>query len=532
MAFVVLLLISFALSIQNQSPASLGVEILDELGRPTPVRVKISNNQGASLFSEEDAVTLSPQATGIPEAAIAVMYGQNDRAEGFALQPDGAFYVDGSFAISLAPGNYHLQLSKGYEYFPLNQEISVQPGEEKKVSVRLERWIDMPERGWYSSDDHIHLRRSPREDPLILRWLAAEDVHVGNLLQMGDLFATYYSQYAFGSAGVYQEGNYVLTSGQEEPRTPEIGHTISLVADGFVRHAGEYYFYDQVFDEIESLGGISGYAHQAMSFHGYRGMTLDIPRRKVDFLELLQYCVAGGPLHVEHYYHFLDLGFPLTATAGSDFPWCGRGPRFNLESGCSQIGDARFYTYVGPEFSFEQWKSSLKSGRTFVSSGPILLFRVNDRLPGDTLDIRAGDTVRVTAEALGNEVIPLKNLEIVVHGEVVESVRSEGKQDQNRLFIDTQLPVKNGIWIAARAEAGPTQVAHTTPIYITVEGSGFHNQDRLSERLNQAEMYLQELERALQSPGEQINEQAFRYREGLFERIDQVRKILSDLRQQ
>ena len=75
-------------------------------------------------------------------------------------------------------------------------------------------------------------------------------------------------------------------------------------------------------------------------------------------------------------------------------------------------------------------------------------------------------------------------------------------------------------------------MAHTTPIYITVEGSGFHNQDRLSERLNQAEMYLQELERALQSPGEQINEQAFRYREGLFERIDQVRKILSDLRQQ
>lgn len=532
MAFVVLLLASFALSVQNQNPASLEVEILDEADRPTPVRVRITNNRGVSLFSEEDAVTLSPQAAGIPEAAVAVMYGRNDRAEGFALQPDGAFYVDGSFTISLAPGTYHLQASKGYEYLPLNQEISLSSGEKKRVTVRLERWINMPEQGWFSSDDHIHLRRSPREDPLILRWLAAEDVHVGNLLQMGDLFATYYSQYAFGPAGVYQEGNYVLTSGQEEPRTPEIGHTISLLADGFVRHSGEYYFYDRVFDEIESLGGISGYAHQAMSFHGYRGMALDVPRQKIDFIELLQYCVAGGPLHLEHYYHFLDLGFPLIATAGSDFPWCGRGPRFNLESGCSQIGDARFYTYVGPEFSFEDWKSGLKSGHTFVTSGPMLLFRVNDRLPGDTLDVRTGDSVRVTAEALGNDVIPLKNLEIVVHGEVVESVHADGEQDGDRLFIDTQLQVKNGIWIAARAEAGPTQVAHTTPVYISVEGGGFHNQDRLRERLDQSEMYLKELEQVLQSPGEQINEQAFRYREGLFKRIAQVRKILSDLRQQ
>lgn len=530
LAFALLLLASFALSIQNQTPGLLEVSILDERDNPTPVRVKITDGRGESLFSEGDAITLSPQAAGIPEAAIAVMYGRNDRAEGFALQPDGAFYVDGSFTISLSPGTYSLEISKGYEYLPLNEEIFLQPGDDRRITVQLERWIDMPGRGWYSSDDHIHLRRSPREDPLILRWLAAEDVHVGNLLQMGDLFATYYSQYAFGSAGVYQEGNYILNSGQEEPRTPEIGHTISLLSDEFVRFSGDYYFYDRVFDQVDSLGGISGYAHQAMSFHGYRGMTLDVPRQKIDFLELLQYCVAGGPLHLEHYYHFLDLGFPLTATAGSDFPWCGRGPRFDLESGCSQIGDARFYTYTGPEFSFENWKAGLKSGRTFVTSGPMLLLQVNDSLPGDTLDARSGDTLRVTAEALGNDMIPLKNLQIVVHGEVVESVYADDEVERERLFLELELSVERGIWIAARSEAGPTQVAHTTPVYITVEEGGFHNPDRLIERLDQSEMYLRELEQVLQSPGERINEQAFRYREGLHERIAQVRAILDDLR--
>ena len=82
----------------------------------------------------------------------------------------------------------------------------------------------MPNRGWYSADDHIHIRRSPRENPLILEWVAAEDVHVGALLQMGDFWTdNFYSQYAWGQDGVYQVEDRFLTSGQEEPRTHALG---------------------------------------------------------------------------------------------------------------------------------------------------------------------------------------------------------------------------------------------------------------------------------------------------------------------
>ena len=164
----------------------------------------------------------------------------------------------------------------------------------------------MPELGWYSSDDHVHLRRSPRENPLILRWMAAEDIHVGNLLQMGDFHTRYFTQYAFGAAGRYQEGGRLLSSGQEDPRTPEIGHTISLGAAEAVRvrPVDAYYAFDRTFDRVRTLGGVAGYAHQAMTFHGYRGMTLDVLRRKIDFVELLQFCAPGGPLITTHYYHY------------------------------------------------------------------------------------------------------------------------------------------------------------------------------------------------------------------------------------
>jgi hypothetical protein len=461
------------------------------------------------------------------------MYGRQDRAEGFSLQPDGSFYVDGRFELDLPPGTYSLEISKGYEYLKVNDELKIGQGDSLSRTYGLERWIDMPERGWYSADDHIHLRRSPREDPLILKWIAAEDIHVGHLLQMGDVWSTYFSQYGWGENGRYQEGVHVLSSGQEEPRTPEIGHTISLIADDFVRYQPDYYLYDKVFDRVHELGGLTGYAHQGMSFNGHRGMTLDIPTQKIDFLELLQFCVEGGPLHLDHYYHFLDLGFPLTATAGSDFPWCGRGPSFGLPEGCAQIGDARFYTLVDGDFSFDRWAEGLRSGRTFVTSGPMLDLTVNGARPGDTLDLGKGDLITISAAAMGTaSQIPLSRLELIVHGKVMASMTANSESEKEQLRVDLELPLDHGLWIAARCQAGPGQMAHTTPVYVQANGGGFHNPETAQQRLELSERYLDEIENELENPGHGLDNQISRFRDRVLERVRLVRTRLQELREE
>ena len=539
---VVVLGVSLLHAIQSQRLATLSVTITDaQTGEKTPVRVRLTDGEG-NLLPTEKGVLPAPGATlGVPEEAIALMHGRWDKPEWYALQKDGSFYVDGSFHTELRPGDYRIRVSKGNEFVAQTHAVRLEPGERAANKYALHRWINMPERGWYSSDDHIHLRRSPREDPAILRWVAAEDIHVGTLLQVGDLWRTYFHQYGFGEHGLYREGNHILASGQEEPRTPEIGHTISLLAREFVRFQGRYYQYDQVFDRIRELGGIAGYAHQAMSFHGYRGMALDVPRGKVDFLELLQFCVLGGPLHTEHYYHFLDLGFRLTATAGSDFPWCGNGPKFGLEQGChppsilgcSQIGDARFYTYTGEGLTYDAWAENVKAGHTFVTSGPILDLKVNRRLPGETIDIERGAKVRVEAAAYGHATqIPLERLEIVGHGKVLESVSvQDSGQSPAMLKLELEIPIDEGIWIAARCTAKLTQVAHTTPVYVTVNGGGFHNPETLHHYLDLTEDYLQELERELAHPTKGFDFDASSQRKGLTERIAASRKALRALQE-
>jgi hypothetical protein len=515
-------------SAEVKRPAVLQVTIYDAAtGKPTPVRVAIQDEHG-NRPRARGATMISESPIPIPKQAIPVMWGTNDHAEGNLLQPDSSFYVDGKFDLSLPPGEYTLTISKGYEYEQQTHALSLGSGRHVKVAYHLQRWIDMPQRGWYSSDDHIHLRRSPRDDHAILLWAAAEDVHVGNILQMGDFWTSVFTQYAFGKDGRYQEGGNILSSGQEEPRTPEIGHAIGLGASAFVRFQNDYYSYDEVFDQVRALGGVAGFAHQGFSFHGYRGMTLNVLRGKVDFLELCQFCVPEGPLALDHYYHFLDLGYKLTATAGSDFPWCGRGPRYGFPGkDTPQIGNARFYSFVGGPLSFEHWLGAVKAGHTFVTTGPMLFLKVNECFPGDTLDVAPGQTVHITVEAYGqHEQIPLSSLEIVGHGKILKRVEGQGT---DQLSAEMDLPIEHGIWIAAKCEAGKGQVAHTTPVYVTVNSGGFWNPETAPRYLQLSEKYLQELEEELANPGKQLDSQAARHKAELERQIAEARTVLTRL---
>jgi hypothetical protein len=215
-----ILLVLFAVAIYSSAMATrdavLSIEIRDGSGKPTPVRVRLLDASGAPPKTA-GARAGSETALGIPEAAISVLYGRNDFAEGFQLQPEGSFYVDGAFHLTVPPGKYTIELSKGHEYTRQTATLDAAPGKKLARTFRMERWIDMPARGWYSADDHIHLRRSERENPLILRWMAAEDVHVGNILQMGDFWTHVYSQYAFGKKGPHLR---VLCGGEEGVRPP------------------------------------------------------------------------------------------------------------------------------------------------------------------------------------------------------------------------------------------------------------------------------------------------------------------------
>jgi hypothetical protein len=64
-------------------------------------------------------------------------------------RPDGG-------VVYLPPGRLVMEYGRGPEYRLLRQEIVVPEKGELELEVRLERWINMMEHGYYCGDHHIH----------------------------------------------------------------------------------------------------------------------------------------------------------------------------------------------------------------------------------------------------------------------------------------------------------------------------------------------------------------------------------------
>jgi hypothetical protein len=344
------------------------------------------------------------------------------------------------------------------------------------VTVRLERWIDLPKRGWYSGDNHVHMTRARDDNAVILGLARAEDVHVTNLLAMGNLEVTYYDQYAYGASGQAFDGAHALVSGQEDPRTSRTGHTIHLNTASQVRHQDSYFVYHQAFEELRRGGALSGYAHVGSGwFNEARGLALDVPFGIVDLVEVLQ----GGELHTDLWYDFLNLGYRLTPSAGSDHPYI------------DLLGTVRTYAQVEAPFTPARWFDSLRQGRAFVSSGPIVSLEIAGHGTNPHIDLAPGETVDVKASATcDQDVDQLHRLELVVAGDAVANAASAS--GSRTLTLEHKLQPTAGTWLAARCH-GAYGRAHTAPVYLTINhGATFHH-DSVPAIVHRMQAHLRQL---------------------------------------
>jgi len=432
----------------------LELKVGDSDGNTIPARIGIYDATGRMPLPSDDALTIRNYDDLTRQIFLRATHGT---ISPWPHDNRHFFYMDGRYAADLPAGEYQLIVSKGPEFEVLAREFVIDGGKTETVAVTLDRWVNMPATGWYSGDDHVHMIRDESDNDSISRIMQAEDVHVTNVLQMGNPYDTHFHQYAFGVAGRFMDAIYALVPGVEDPRTALRGHTISLNISEVNRNPDIYLQYDRIFDAYRSQGGMSGYAHVAGElFNVGRGLAMDVPLGAVDFVEILQ----DGILATELWYDFLNLGFRLIPTAGSDFPYLG------------VPGAERNYVYVGDAYTVDGWYEQLRASRTFVTNGPMLMLEVNGEPMGSTIEVAAGDDIVITASvSSGPDKERLDRLELIVHGEI--AAMANDASPGNSLSIEHSFTAGGGLWIAARAFGREQAVAHTAPVYITVGGQGF-----------------------------------------------------------
>jgi hypothetical protein len=180
-----------------------------------------------------------------------------------------------------------------------------------------------------------------------------------------------------------------------------------------------------------------------------------------------------GKAGVERWFDFLNLGYKLTPSAGSDAPYLDHHP-----------GSVRNYVHVGKDYSVQSWFDNLKAGHTFVTNGPMLKFNVNDMPMGSRIKVEAGDVLTITAVAtLNPDIERLHRLEIIEQGETVaQSIAEAGAET---LKLQHRLKATHGTWFVLKGSAkegrkqpqasfvGTGIVAMSAPIYVSVDGGGF-----------------------------------------------------------
>lgn len=487
---------------QANGHGTLRVTITDQdTKRETPARVTIRDSAG-NYFAPDSALAVFSDCTTMPlhNWVPAAAAWQASRTETRRVRNPSRgtldFYTTGAFSLQLSPGRYSIRIEKGPEYTIIDRVVEIAGSTEHAVETVMRRWINMPDRGWFSSDDHLHIPRpAARLDPIIGAWMQAEDLHVANLLQMGmarDVHLT--PQRAFGAESVYQTGNTMLIGGQESPRTHVLGHGIVLGPKRWIDFPQAYLLYPLLWQEARRQGALPGYAHFAVA-GAADGMALWGHTNPIDFIEVLN---IGFPFY-EPWYDGLNAGERIVPTAGTDYPCVANLP-----------GHERFYTQIDGPLSFPAWTEAVRLGRTFVTNGPVVAMEINGAGIGSEVALQAPATVHVSARArfdLSRDRVD--RLELIRAGEVVASARPSAVGE---VAIDVSLPVQASTWVAARVSGekvnekpaepvdgfvayvsslgrkadknvaedlkrvgrpGQTResAAHTAPIYITVAGT-------------------------------------------------------------
>jgi hypothetical protein len=398
------------------------------------------------------------------------------------------------FVAFLPSGTYTLLVERGKEYLPETRQVTVDK-KEVQVTIELRRWVNMAESGWFSGDTHVH--RAMNELPNLL---LAEDLNVALPLTswVTDAFVSPTkgrpnTDQSRSAELVQVDKTHVIYPRNTEYEIFHVGNKNHTLGAFFV--LGHKTLFQEGVPPVRPVGQRAREEGGLIELdkHNWPWSMMLVPILGADLYELANnhlwrtefgyrdYGIAAGEyMRVErdekgwtergwvdygfqNYYALLNCSFRLRPTAGT-------------ASGVHPVplGFGRVYVHLEKGFSYDAWMQRLNEGRSFVTTGPMLLVRVNGKDPGSVFKPDDGQrSYHVTG--LAKSAVPLKALEIVVNGEVVRTIPPGNRQTVSKGYetaIDEAVTLDESSWLAVRCfEERPdkrTRFAHTAPFYIDI----------------------------------------------------------------
>ncbi|HEV2670064.1 MAG TPA: CehA/McbA family metallohydrolase [Gemmatimonadales bacterium] len=455
----------------RDSVGTLRVEVVDNAGRPLAARISVITAAGRG-YAPDDAWRHADEAFDRSERQFEYSY----------------FHSTGLSELTVPAGQVHVEVWHGPEYRVFRADVNVPTGMRVTRRVVLKRIDNLPARGWWSGDVHVHMNYGGayRNTPPHLAFQArAEDLHVvENLIvnkeqRIPDIgyfrvgpdpvsSATFLLMHAqefhtsvWGHMGLlHLQSHYLIPEYAGYPNTPAASLYPDNAAIADLAHEeGALVGYVHPFDTRPDLSDTS----QSLSSE----LPVDVALGKVDYIEVMGY--SDHLITSEIWYRLLNCGFRMPAGAGTDaFP--------NFASLRGPPGLVRVFVKSGATLDHNRWLAALKAGRTFVTNAPLLEFSLAGHQIGDEITLPAGSH-RLSARVSVRSSVPVGHLEIIGNGKIVATIPLRG--DRTRATDTVSIPVSTSGWYVLRAYSDRAELpvldlypfASTSPIYVTVAGA-------------------------------------------------------------
>ena len=414
------------------------------------------------------------------------------------------------FQISLPPGQYRIEAVRGKEFLPAVQEFNVN-NEPVNLNISLQRFINMPQSGWFSGDVHAHRPMAEMSNVIV-----SEDLNVGFPM-------TYWVRDSLeipSSSGPAIEGKPIAVAPNHFLYPVNTEYEIFSV-NGKRHTQGAVLVLNHqrplnipalpslsVAEEARRQGGLLD-----LEKHSWAWSMMIVPIMNVDLFELSnnhnwrtefafsQWTIENAPnwpevernangftelgwtqFALQTYYSLLNCGFRMRVSAGTG-------------SGVHPVpaGHSRVYVHTGNPFSYEKWIEHLNAGHSVVTTGPLMNVRFNGDLPGTTwTSTEQQNDISITGTVTC--INRLKSIEVIRNGVLIERLNGEPTKTEHGVWeyaISTKATLQNSGWLALRCfEDLPREkvsFAHTNPVFMDVAG---HPQ---KPRRRDAEFFVQRM---------------------------------------
>jgi hypothetical protein len=359
--------------------------------------------------------------------------------------------------VPLAPGKYDVAIERGPECRHFAERVVLAAGENRKLTVTLERIANLRASGWYCGDLHVHrpiteieqlMQAEDLDFALVITWWNNRNQWNGTAIP--DQIVRQFDGhriYPMMAGEDEREGGALLYFGLKTPlaietNDREFPSPMQFVRDARQREPNSWIDIEKPFwwdvpvwlasGQMNSIGVANNHMCRNQMYPNEAwGKPRDANR--------LPAPLGNGYWTQEIYYHMLNTGIRLPPSAGS-------------ASGVlpNPVGYNRVYIQLDEPFTVDAFFRGLARGRCFVTNGPLLLVTVDGAPPGEIINLRAGEsrTVRVEIQLTSQDRI--RELALIENGQIAHTVQCSDKLTQRHTI---QLTVSEPCWLLVRAIA-------------------------------------------------------------------------------